>query len=91
MQNDNNSNSRPIEALVLTDENDNEIEFDLMDRFDFEGSSYCVLLPVDDDSDDIEYVILRDEGDGALVGIETEELLDRVFNEYKRRNSLEDN
>ncbi len=78
-----------IRSILLTDEDDNEIEFDIMDNFAFEGESYYVLLPVDDERDDIEYVILRDRGEGELIGIEDERTLDRVFEEYKRRNSIE--
>ena len=77
-------------ALILIDEDDNEIEFDLLDKFGFEGGTYLVLLPVDDDSDELEYVILRDVGDGSLAGIDDEDLLDRVFDEYKKRNDIED-
>ncbi|MBQ1685346.1 MAG: DUF1292 domain-containing protein [Clostridia bacterium] len=77
-------------ALILIDEDDNEIEFDMLDKFDFEGSTFLVLLPVDDDSDELEYVILRDAGEGALAGIDDEDQLDRVFAEYKKRNDIED-
>ena len=77
-------------ALILIDEDDNEIEFDMLDKFDFEGSTFLVLLPVDDDSDEVEYVILLDAGEGALAGIDDEDQLDRVFAEYKKRNDIED-
>ena len=77
-------------ALILIDEDDNEIEFDMLDKFDFEGSTFLVLLPVDDDSDELEYVILRDTGDGALAGIDDGDQLDRVFAEYKKRNDIKD-
>ena len=79
-----------VKTIVLVDENDNEIEFDLMDEFDLEGERFYVLLPVDDDSDELEYVILRDAGDGALAGIDDADQLDRVFAEYKRRNDIGD-
>lgn len=82
--------SKEIESLVLVDEDENEIEFDLMDRFEFEGANYFVLLPVDYDDDEIEYVILRDDGNESLSGIEDGDLLDRVFEEYKKRNIAED-
>lgn len=78
-----------IRSILLTDEDDNEIEFDIMDSFDFEGESYYVLLPVDDERDDIEFVILREKGEGELIGIDDEKTLDRVFNEYKKRNSID--
>lgn len=79
-----------IKSIILIDENENEIEFDIMDEFEFEGEKYTVLLPVDDDSDDLEFVILRDAGDGALAGIDDGDLLDRVFARYKKRHELED-
>ena len=79
-----------VKTIVLVDENDNEIEFDLMDEFELEGAHFYVLLPVDDDSDELEYVILRDAGDGALAGIDDADQLDRVFAEYKRRNDIGD-
>lgn len=78
-----------MKSVILIDEDDNEIEFDIMDQFEFEGSSYCVLLPVDDDRDELEYVILRDAGGGTFAGIDDEALLDRVFSRYKRRNDIE--
>ncbi len=79
-----------IKTIILYDEDDNEIEFDIMDRFDFEGACYYVLFPVDDDSDEKEYVILRDLGGETLGGIDDEALLERVFKQYKRRHDLED-
>ena len=78
-----------IRSIVLTDEDDNEIEFDIMDSFAFEGGHYYVLLPVDDERDDIEFVILREKAEGELIGIDDESTLDRVFNEYKKRNSID--
>lgn len=78
-----------MKSLLLTDEDENEIEFDIMDSFDFNGETYFVLLPVDDDSDDIEYVILQEKGEGELIGIDDENTLELVFDEYKRRNDLE--
>ena len=79
-----------IKSIILIDEDENEIEFDIMDSFDFEGASYYVLLPVDDDSDELEFVILRDRGDGALAGIDDEATLERVFEQYKKRNDRDD-
>lgn len=87
-------NDETIKSIVLVDGDNNEIEFDIMDCFDFEGETYYVLFPIDDDSDDVEFVILRKagtdgEGETALVGIEDADLLDRVFEQYKKRNDIE--
>ena len=80
-------------SIILTDEDDNEIEFDIMDKFDYNGEYYYVLLPVDDDSDELEYVILREtevasDGESILAGIDDAELLDELFAIYKKRNII---
>ena len=35
--------------LSLTDEEGNEVEFELIDSVDYEGKEYLILLPVDED------------------------------------------
>ena len=44
---------QPLESIVLYDEDENEIEFDIMDKLVYKGETYYVLLPVDYDSDDV--------------------------------------
>lgn len=89
-----NDNDKTIQSIVLIDEDDAEVEFDIMDKFDYKGDCYYVLFPLDDDSDNPEYVILRESKDGdgddgiALVGLDDANLLDEVFEIYKSRNSL---
>lgn len=83
-----------MESIILYDADENEIEFDIMDKFTFRNEVYYVLLPVDYDSDDVEFVILREmpneNNEIALIGIEEEEILDAVFNEYKKRQKIQD-
>ncbi len=83
-----------MESIILYDADENEIEFDIMDKFTFRNEVYYVLLPVDYDSDDVEFVILREmpneNNEIALIGIEEEEILDEVFNEYKKRQKILD-
>lgn len=83
-----------MESIILYDTDNNEIEFDVMDKFEFRNEVYYVLLPVDYDSDDVEFVILREMTDEnneiALIGIEEEEILDAVFDEYKKRQKIQD-
>ena len=38
---------QPLESIVLYDEDENEIEFDIMDKLVYKGETYYVLLPVD--------------------------------------------
>ena len=77
---------------ILIDEDENEIEFDIMDIIEHNGENYYVLLPVDDDSDELEYVILRETGEGeekTLVGIDDEKTLDDVFKKYQKHSTDE--
>ena len=79
-------------SIVLYDEDENEIEFDIMDKFGLDGETYYALLPIDYDAEDVEFVILREmsaDGEIALVGIEDAETLDRVFDEYKKRQDID--
>ena len=85
---------QPLESIVLYDEDENEIEVDSMDKLGYKGETYYVLLPVDYDSDDVEFVILRElpceDGETALVGIDDEATLDAVFDEYKKHQNIQD-
>lgn len=79
-------------SIILYDEDENELEFDVMDKFCFDGETYYVLLPIDYDAEDVEFVILREmsaDGGTALVGIEDADTLDRVFDEYKKRQAID--
>ena len=86
--------SRTTHPLIVDfiDEDENEIEFDIMDIIEHNGENYYVLLPVDDDSDELEYVILRETGEGeekTLVGIDDEKTLDDVFKKYQKHSTDE--
>lgn len=79
-------------TVFLVDEDDNEIAFDVMDKFQYNGINYCVLLPIDYDADDVEFVILQEklvDGETVLAGIEDAAILDAVFDVYKKRQKIE--
>ncbi|MBO4562061.1 MAG: DUF1292 domain-containing protein [Clostridia bacterium] len=76
------------ETVVLYDEEDCEIECELLDRIEYDGAEYCVLLPVDDDSSEPECIILRALESGDMVGIEDAETLDKLFAMFLERNGL---
>lgn len=78
-------------SIILYDEDENEIEFDIMDKFPYRGDTYYILLPVDYDADDVEFVILLDrttDGETTLIGIDDVDTLDAVFAEYKKRQNI---
>ena len=73
-------------TVLLTDEEGNDIECELLERIEFEGQVYCVLLPVDDDSSEPELIILRENEDGELVGLDDADVLDAVFEIFKEND-----
>jgi len=76
-------------TLLLTDEEGSEIECEVLDRVELEGASYVVLLPIDDDSSEPEAIVLREDEDGELSGLEDGGLLDRVFALFLEKNGLD--
>lgn len=82
--------------ITLTDEAGDEVEFEVLDVVPYEGGDYAVLLPLDDDSDQPEAVILEllpgadgSEDEDVLQGVEEEAVLDAVFALFMERNSEE--
>ena len=71
--------------LSLTDENGVETEFEYLDCIEYEGTEYLVLLPIDED----EIVILEvepvDEENENYIAVESEAVLDAVYNIFKER------
>jgi uncharacterized protein YrzB (UPF0473 family) len=77
--------------VVLNDENGNEIEFEFVDLIKYQDQDYVVLLPVGDDGDDGEVVILQVEAgdeDGeeeTYISVEDDAVLEAVFEIFKER------
>ena len=71
--------------LTLTDENGVEAEFEYLDCIEYEGKEYLVLLPMDSD----EIVILEvepvDEENENYIAVESEDILDAVYEIFKAR------
>lgn len=56
-------------VIVLTDENGEDVEFDVLARGEIDGKLYYALAPVGDESD--EYVILSAKEDGEDIIFES--------------------
>ena len=74
-------------VLTLTDENGQDIDFEYLDCIDYEGKEYLVLMPAEDESNEI--VILEvqpvDEENENYVGVEDEAVLEAVFGIFKEK------
>ena len=79
--------------IVLNDENGNEVKFEFLDLVELEQEEYVVLLPVSEEGeeDEGEVVILKledtdeDSEEESYVGVENEEILNKVFAIFKEK------
>ena len=74
--------------IILNDEEGNEVEFEFLDLITYRGKEYVVLLPEDEDADQV--VILQieeiDAENESYIGVENEFTLSAVFELFKERH-----
>ena len=73
--------------ITMTDENGAEVDFEYLDCIEYEGKEYLVLIPAEEESNEI--VILEvepvdDELENYLA-VESEEVLNAVYAIFKDR------
>ena len=87
MENENLIPEEEVSILTLTDENGNDVEFEYMDCIEYEGKEYLVLMPAEDESDEI--VILEiepvDEENENYLSVSDEAVLNAVFGIFKEK------
>ena len=79
--------------IVLNDEEGNEVQFEFLDLVELDEEEYVVLLPVsvEGEEDEGEVVILKledtdeDSDEESYVGVEDEEILNKVFAIFKEK------
>lgn len=73
--------------ITLTDDEGNEVEFEFLDVIEYDGDEYIVLIENDEDADEV--VILKinalDEENEEYVSIDDEEILQTVFDMFKKK------
>ena len=73
--------------IVLTDDEGNDVEFEWLDTLEMNGNTYVVVVPSDEDADEV--VILKmevEDDEETFVGLDDEKEIDEVFEEFKSRN-----
>ena len=87
MENNEILQEEEVELLTLTDENGEDVEFEYLDSIDYEGKEYIVLLPADEN--DNEVLILEvepvDEETENYVSVKDEAVLEAVYAIFKDR------
>ena len=82
-------------VITLADSDGSDVDFEVLDIIPYNDHEYAVLLPVDDESDSPEAVILElleaeeDNEEDMLQGVEDEEILNAVFNLFMEKNADE--
>lgn len=82
-------------VITLTDSDGSDVDFEVLDIVPYKEHEYVVMLPVDDESDSSEAVILElleaeeDNEEDMLQGVEDEEILNAVFNLFMEKNAGE--
>lgn len=78
--------------IILNDEEGKEVQFEFLDLIEYDEEEYVVLLPVEEsENDEIgEVVILKvepteSEDEESYVGVEDEEILNKVFEIFKEK------
>ena len=73
--------------LTLTDENGEDMEFEYLDCIEYQGKEYLVLMPVDEESNEIVILEIQpvDEENENYVAVEDEAILDAVYGIFKER------
>ena len=73
--------------LTLTDENGEEAEFEYLDTINYEGKEYIILMPLDDESNEILILEVQpvDEELENYVTVSDESILDGVYAIFKDR------
>lgn len=78
--------------VTLTDEEGTEIDFEILDIVPLDEREYAVLLPIEDESDEAEAVILEilhagsDDEEDMLQGVEDACIIDQVFTRFMEQN-----
>ena len=76
-----------VSILTLTDENGNDVNFEYLDCIEYQGKEYLVLIPAEEDADEI--VILEiepvDEENENYLAVEDEATLEAVYAIFKDR------
>lgn len=77
--------------VVLSDNDGNELEFEYLDLIEYNEETYVVLLPVDEEADEV--VILKceesedDSDEENYRSVDDEALLNELFEIFKEKNA----
>ena len=74
--------------ITLTDDDGNEVSFEFLDLIEYKSHEYVVLLPFDDESDEVVILEIKETEDSELeeyLSVDDEEILNTVFEIFKEK------
>lgn len=85
-------NLEECDYITLTDDNGEDIHFEVIDEFEFKEKNYLVLIPFEDVDDEVIILeVIYSDTDNAeddeYRSIDDEALLNSIFEEFKKRNA----
>lgn len=87
MENEELLQEEEVSILTLTDDQGNDTDFEYLDCVDYEGKEYLVLLPAQEDSNEIvilEVVPVDEETENYIAVLDTN-ILNAVYEIFKER------
>ncbi len=87
MANDELLQEEESNILVLTDGNGQDVEFEYLDTVEYQGKEYLVLMPADEQSNEILILEIQpvDEETEDYLAVEDEKILNAVYGIFKER------
>lgn len=73
--------------ITLTDDDGNEVSFEILDTVEFNDRLFAVLIPFDEEDDGVvilEIIPSEDPEFDDFVAVEDDELVEKVFDEFKK-------
>lgn len=76
-----------VSLLSLTDDDGNEVEFELLDCVDYQGSEYLILLPPGEEASEVVILEVEIQADGSesYLSVVDEHVLRGVYQIFKER------
>ena len=74
--------------ITLTDDNGEDVSFEVLDIIEYKEREFAVLLPFEDTEDEVvilEVIPGEDEETDEFISVEDEVLLEEVFEEFLKR------
>lgn len=78
--------------LTFTDEEGNDVEFQILDALTVDEKQYLVVMPVEEESEDVGVVILEikeEDGEEVYDTVIDDNEAEKVFEEFKKINEID--